>query len=391
MAIDTQLELSDEDFLKQDFSELEAQFDAEDTTDIDETVEEDTSTEDLNEDANQEIEASESNTESPEEDIAEEEVTDLEEDTLSEDEKSNDIFNEESQDTDVTADDTTTDTEGDTQENVDIDYEGAYKRIMAPFKASKRMMQIDDIDDAIKLMQMGADYSNKMKQIKPNLKVVSMLEKEGLLDESKINNLIDLSKKNPAAITQLLKESGIDPLDIDTDEEVDYKPTNYSLSDTEYEINQALDDIKDTPTFNKTLDVVGKQWDKESKDIVSKNPNVLKIINNHMQNGVYDKVIPLVERERMLGRLENVPDVVAYKHAAEYLQSIGELSGEGHDSAPNSYASVPKTKSKGDTAKLKQKRKAAGSTKKTTSNKTSSEPDYLKMTDEEFMKLSAIG
>ena len=34
----------------------------------------------------------------------------------------------------------------------------------------------------------------------------------------KICNLIDISKKDPKAIAQLIKESGIDPLDIDTDE-----------------------------------------------------------------------------------------------------------------------------------------------------------------------------
>jgi hypothetical protein len=55
-------------------------------------------------------------------------------------------------------------------------------------------------------------------------------------------------------------------------------------------------------------------------------------------------------------------------------------------------ASVPQTKANEvDTAKLKQKRKAAASTKKTVSKNTSAEPDYLKMTDEEFMKMAASG
>ena len=80
-----------------------------------------------------------------------------------------------------------------------------------------------------------------------------MLEKEGLLDQNKLNNLIDLSKKEPKAIAQLLKDSGIDPLDIDTAEEVSYKPTDYGVTDKEFQLNQVIDDIKDSPSFDKIL------------------------------------------------------------------------------------------------------------------------------------------
>jgi hypothetical protein len=218
-----------------------------------------------------------------------------------------------------------------------------------------------------------------------------MLEKEGLLDAAKLNNLIDLSKKNPKAIAKLIKDSGIDPLDIDTDEEVDYKPTDYGVSDKEFKINQALDGIKDSPSFDKTLNVLSKEWDNESKKLISENPEIIGIINDHVYNGVYDKVQSIIDSERAVGRLANVPDVVAYRQVAEYLQHQGSIVNEGHGNQ-QPQASVPQTKANEvDTAKLKQKRKAAGSTKKTTSKKTSSTPDYLKMTDDEFMKLAASG
>ncbi len=228
---------------------------------------------------------------------------------------------------------------------------------MTPFKASKRMMQVNNIDDAIKLMQMGADYSAKMKSIKPNLKIVSMLEKEGLLDTSKLNNLIDLSKKNPQAIAKLIKDSGIDPLDIDTDEEVDYKPTNYSVTDKEFGINQALDDIKDSPSFDKTLNVLSKEWDNESKKLISDSPEIITILNDHVYNGVYDRIQSIMDSERALGRLK-VPDVVAYRQVAEYLQHQGNIVNEGHDMQQPHNASVPQTKANGvDNAKLKQKQR----------------------------------
>jgi|SaaInlV_135m_DNA_2_1039731.scaffolds.fasta_scaffold06207_2 hypothetical protein len=394
MALDNALGMTDEEFLKQDLSMLEEELDqeleAQETNQIDEADGEQTLEAESNEDTTEEV-VSESNTDESDEDDSVDEVTDPIEDTLSEDETTNDDTSTESQDTDVTANTETSDILEDTQESPGVDFEGAYKRIMSPFKASKRMMKVDTVDDAISLMQKGADYNQKMQALNPNLKIVSMLEKEGLLDTAKLNNLIDLSKKNPQAIAKLIKDSGIDPLDIDTDEEVEYKPTDYGVSDMEFKINQALDSIKDSPSFDKTLNVLSKEWDNESKKLISENPEIIGIINDHVYNGVYDKVQSIIDSERAVGRLANVPDVVAYRQVAEYLQHQGSLVNEGHVNQ-QPQASVPQTKANEvDTAKLNQKRKAAGSTKKTASKKTSSTPDYLKMTDDEFMKMAASG
>ena len=222
------LGMDDEEFLKQDLSQLEAELmaahdaadEAQETTDqIDTPEEEQTSEEVTSEDEEvtpdevdpyEETEESESNTEESEEEILEDEVADLEEDTQLEAETLEDAKEPESEDTDATEDTEAAKPKKDTSKAA-IDYEEAYKRIMAPFKASKRMMQVDNIDDAIALMQKGADYHSKMKTLSPNLKVVSMLEKEGLLKQDKLNNLIDLAKKDPKAIAQLIKDSGIDP------------------------------------------------------------------------------------------------------------------------------------------------------------------------------------
>ena len=249
------------------------------------------------------------------------------------------------------------------------------------------MMQVDNVDDAIALMQKGADYHSKMRAIAPHLKMVNMLEKEGLLDQTKLNNLIDISKRDPKAIAQLIKDSGIDPLDIDTDEEVGYKPTNYGISDKEFQINQAIDDIRDTPSFDKTINVLAKEWDDESKKLISENPAIIGILNDHVYNGVYDRVQSVMDTERALGRLQ-MPDVEAYRQVAEHLFQSGAIVNEGQgNQSPN--ASVPKPKARDDVA-IKQKRKAAASTKKTTTKNSTVPPNYLNMTDEEFLKLADI-
>jgi len=402
--IQSPLGMDDEEFLKQDLSQLEealieaeeAEETIQETTDqIDTPEEEQTSEEVTSEDSEEtddevdpydETEESESNDEESEEELLEDEVADLEEDTQLEAETLEDAKDTESGDTDVT-DDTETAKKEDTQEKAEIDFEEAYKRIMAPFKASKRMMQVDNIDDAISLMQKGADYHSKMKTLSPNLKMVSMLEKEGLLDQGKLNNLIDLSKNNPKAIAQLIKQSGIDPLDIDTGEEITYKPNDYGISDKEFKLNQVLDDIKSSPSYDKTLRIVGRDWDSESKALISDNPEIISIINDHVNSGVFDKVQSIVDTERALGRL-NMSDADAYKQVAEHLQSQGMLNNQ-EDSVVIPPASVPKTKAK-DPAVIQQKRKAAAGTRKTSSKSPSAPSEYLGMTDEEFMKLADV-
>ena len=393
--LDQQLGMSDEEFLKQNLGEIEEQLDnlQEEPEEINASEEEQTSEDVLSEDADQEpnqevpdteIEASESNTEESEEETSDDEVTDPGEEVPLEAETSEDTIETEPEDTDDVAADTET---VETKETAEVDFEAAYKRITSPFKASKRMMQVNNVDDAIALMQKGADYHNKMKTIAPHLKMVSMLEKEGLLDQAKLNNLIDISKKDPKAISQLIKDSGIDPLDIDTDEEVGYKPTNYGISDKEFQINQAIDDIRDTPSFDKTISVLAKEWDDESKKLISDNPAIIGIINEHVYNGVFDKVQSVMDTERALGRLQ-MPDVEAYRQVAEHLFNSGAIVQEGQvNQSPN--ASVPKTKARDDVA-IKQKRKAAASTKKTTTKNATVPPNYLNMTDEEFMKLADV-
>lgn len=369
------LQLSDEEFMSTDPATFE-ELDSEENT---ETVDE--STEEVTEEESSDSEAQEQ----PEPEVEDEEVSQPDEDTQTEHETESNSEEPESLDT---SSESQTDTDGDTQETKEIDYESAYRKVMSPFKANGTTMQVDNPEDAVRLMQMGANYQKKMASMKPNLKLVKMLENNGLLDEDKLNNLIDLSKKDPAAVAKLIKESGVDPLDIDTDKEVEYKPTNYGVSDKELELDQALDSIKDSETFNKTIDVMSKEWDNESKTIVSDNPEIIGIIDTHMQNGVYEKINELIVKEKALGRLTGVPDVVAYKQAAEYLAQTGALVQEGATPPPESNVSSD-VKAKSDT-KLKQKRKAAAPTKKTSTSTSKSDEDFLGLSDEDFMKKYSI-
>jgi len=281
-----------------------------------------------------------------------------------------------------------TETKEDTPETTEFDYESAYKKVSEPFKANGVDMQVKDPQDIVRLMQMGANYQKKMAQLKPNLKLIKMLEKNELLDEGKLHNLIDLSKKNPKAIAKLVEESDVDPLDIDKDVPTDYQPTNYSVTDKEYNLDAVLDEIKDTATFNKTINVLTKEWDPQSKATISEYPEIISIINAHMGNGVFEKVNAVLQQEKTLGKLAGVPDVDAYKQIAEHLHKNGLLQNTASNPTGTSQVSS-KTDEKANADRNK-KRKAVAPVKQTTTKKAASDEDFLGLSDEDFMKKYAV-
>lgn len=71
-------------------------------------------------------------------------------------------------------------------------------------------------------MQMGLNYNEKMASLKPHMRISCSLDKAGLLDESKLNHLIDLDNHKPEAIAQLIKESAIDTYSLPDLEETPY-------------------------------------------------------------------------------------------------------------------------------------------------------------------------
>jgi hypothetical protein len=277
----------------------------------------------------------------------------------------------------------------DTQEEAtdQIDYKAAYEQILKPFKANGKEVQVQSVEDAISLMQMGANYNKKMAGLKPNLKVLKLLESNNLLDESKLNFLIDLDKRNPDAITKLIKDSGIDPFDLNEEKANAYQPTNRAIDDQSLELDLVLEELKETPTYSRTLEVVGKSWDNSSRNTVATQPQLIKVINDHMASGIYDIINAEVEREKMFGRLNGMSDIDAYRKIGDAIQARGGFNHIGNQQPTAPVKVQPKPKA--DDAQLKEKRRAASSTPAAAKVVAKNEFNPLSMSDEEFNKMSA--
>jgi len=370
----TSLGLSDAEFLEKDPAELLAEEDA---------VETNTETEET------EVPSVEEGSDAQEQTDVEtnqDEVSQPEGDTQPEHEKSTDSDATESLDTST---EDSTDTKEDTPETKEFDYESAYKKVSEPFRANGVDIKVDDPEDIVRLMQMGANYQKKMAQLKPHLKIIKMLENNDLLKPEQLNNLIDVFKKDPKAIAKLVKESTLDPLDIDKDAPSDYEPNDYSVSDGEIELDQVLEDIKDTDTFNRTINVLTKDWDTASKQTISEHPDIIRIINTHMANGVFDKVNAVLQRDKALGKTEGLSDVDAYRQIADYMFKNGELRTNSPEDKSKVSSKMVEVQEQANADRNK-KRKAVAPVKQTTTKKASTDENFLGLSDEDFMKKYAV-
>ena len=265
-------------------------------------------------------------------------------------------------------------------------YEDQLKSLMAPFKANGKDMQVDSVEDARQLMQMGANYNKKMAGLKPNLKLLKMLENNELLDESKLSFLIDVQNKNPDAIKKLLKESGIDPLDVDLEAQTDYTPKTYTVSDSEVDLDNVLADLKDTPTYHDTMDIISNKWDDASKQVLVGSPDIIRAINAQVAAGTYEQITKVMETERMLGRLDGLSDIAAYKQIGDMLFQAGKLVGAQPQQESKPEIKAPNVSKQANDPKLKARKLAAAGTKAKPASKAPAAFNPLALSDDEFEK-----
>lgn len=273
-------------------------------------------------------------------------------------------------------------------ESDDIDYQAEFKKLIgSPIKANGMEITVDSVDDAIRLMQMGMGYSRKMEELKPARQVIAMLENNGLMDTEKLNYAIDLMNKNPQAISKLVAEAGIDKYELDEETSKDYKPTDYQVSEQEIALDNAIKEISSTPTYARTIQVIGKEWDNASRDIIKRNPEVIGLLNSHMSNGVFDTVQQEVEKRKMLGTLPTgISNIEAYKLVGDslYANQQNQATPEGQLQG-DVKANVKQPIQKPSREAVVRQKKAAKSPRGK-SPVTKQLEDVFNMSDDDFLK-----
>lgn len=256
-----------------------------------------------------------------------------------------------------------------------VDYKAEYERVLKPFKANGKEITPKTIDDVISLMQMGANYTKKMQLLAPYKKAVETLNKHNIGEED-LSFLIDVYNGDQEAIKKLIKDKGIDLMEMDL-EDIKYQKNKKNIASNEdVQFSDTLMDISSSiPRIQAIMD---KDWDEESRRILLKDPNALRGLHEEIEMGRFDVIQPMVEREKTFGRFKGVPDIQIYSTLVnQYIKD---------QQSKQTNTQVESSKSK---KVVSDKRKAAPTGKNTTKRSSNlTVKDILSMPEEEFLKLS---
>ena len=280
-------------------------------------------------------------------------------------------------------------TEEENTESNEVDYKAVYAALFdKPIKANGKEIKVNTPEEAIQLMQMGANYNKKMAAINEKLPVLKALENHNLLDVERLSFLIDINEGKPEAIAKLLKDNEVDLYDFNMDSADSYVPVNKAPNYKELEIQTVLDDIKETPTYNKTINIVGNVWDDKSRLSLVDNPELIKVINTQVEVGLFDTVWGEVERQRTFGNLTNMSDFDAYIAVGDAMNEKGLLNSFANTNPMNQQIQLSQNINNQKQEEINRKKKAASVPATKKQQPTTEEFNPLALSDEEFAKIN---
>lgn len=339
--------------------------------------------------------------ESPEEEVEEEEESDTEVNEEVEGETSDDEAPEATEESE-------SDKEDESEEEAEPEvnsFEGLAELLKEPLKVGDAEITINSAEELVTLAKRGLGANKRIQELAPQLKTISMLEANGLMDPKKLNFLIALDKQDPAAIRQLVASSGVDAFEASTgDVDENYVPEDRSVSDEQFAVQQAFSNIESTGTYQETLKSIDGFSD-SSKDEIRKNPGLINQLSEHHENGYYQEIQGIVLKEKAMGKLTGLDSLQAYKHVWNKIQENSASNGgsqeAGHKNTTNDRNSGenlaskdgnPEAGHKANTGKQVGKaqqaaKKAAESTNKNRGSQTTEAINFDELSDEEIANL----
>jgi len=277
-------------------------------------------------------------------------------------------------------------------EPVAMDYKAAYEGLIGKtFKAGGKEVTVNTPEEAIQLMQMGIGFHGKMSKLAHAERIIETLRENDLLSEEKINELIDISKKNPEAIAALVQSAGLEPHQLlPNGDAPTYTPGNHVLPEAQLQFRHSVDNIRENGG-TEFLAHVAQDWDVTSRAEVYKDPRALDMVYGHKQSGVYDKISSEVERRKVFDpSVANMPFIHAYLAVGNDMHEKGLLAPQQEVIAPAPVVTTPvpvviKPAVASQPVAPNPAAARAASVRSTPTPATAT-PNYLTMSDEEFTK-----
>ena len=349
------------------------------------------------------ISSEESNADTDEESSEDEEEVELEDEEDTEENHSDDAETGEEEVTDESTEPTTNESDEQDEaeetetDTVDESTDAKAEETTVVPKDKTFIVKADGLDyefteaEMTTMASRGMNYTKKSQAMAKHRPAISVIESEGITVED-LNLLTEMKKGNAEAFTSMAKQSKIDVLDLDTDNEKQYTPKNYGKSETELNIEEVTAQISQDKEYVITQDVIGRQWDDASKDAMIDEPQLIGLLHDDVKSGVYDSVAPMATKLKLFGS-GNKSDIEYYKEAGQmyYADLRAKQQIEHEQNQANEVKREKINKVKTTQSKKKATNNASNSRKNATLPKGRSGKksviDYLEtdtMSDDEF-------
>lgn len=257
-----------------------------------------------------------------------------------------------------------------------------YDTITAPIRANGKEIQVTNVEDLRRLVQMGTNYNAKMEKLKSSFNIVKTLEQQNI-DREKLQFLIDLANHDKAAIAKLISDAQYDTYDSPDLETTPYQPKNYIIPDDVIEFQEVVDEIISRP---QGIDLIRELsgWDNTSAEFLKNSPEAIETLYEHKTSGLYAETLATIERDKLLGKIPKEvlkkPFIELYSTVSSQLeehkklaqQSANKIVGNNIQRNPVRHQMSPAPKSAGV--------KTSG----TTQRNFAEVPNFVDMSDEDF-------
>ena len=292
----------------------------------------------------------------------------------------------------------------DESENTNSDepnYKEFYEKVaLAKFTANgKEVEGFKDPADLIRAQQMLHGYSDKMKVFKEYKPFLKALEERKLTtDTEKFNLVMNLLDGDPEAFKKVIKEKGIDPLELDLDD-IKYAPKNVLPSKAQMVIEETYEEAENLGVGDKFTRVINKDWDVKSLQELVTNSAVKNDLLQHLNDGTYDIVQNEIKRMELLdatGVLDSMSSIEKYRTAVARLQqkNVQNMVAQAPvKDTVDKIAQAEKAKAEAEFKRkaaekekevAEQRKKAASMSKKKAVKKPSTEPKLEELKGDQF-------
>ena len=280
-------------------------------------------------------------------------------------------------------------------------YKEFYEQVaLAKFTANgKEVEGFKDPADLIRAQQMLHGYSDKMKVFKEYKPFLKALEERKLTtDADKFNLAMSIVDGDPEAIKKVLKEKGIDPLELDL-EDIRYTEKNTLPSQAQMLIEDTYEQAENLGVGDKFTKVINKDWDIKSLQELVTNNAVRADLLQHLSDGTYDIVSNEIKKMELLdatGVLNGMTSIDKYRLATERIYKQNQRVPTVQASTKvtvDKIAEAEKTKAEAEFKRLavekeakiaEERRKAASVSKKKVVKKPETKPKLEELSGNDF-------